>query len=297
MPGVYPDKPLPLRLYDEFDEEEELWIKPRLEALVKGDLTPSQAAVEFDTMLTEDTNRKHDKLMKRTDPRNLTPEEEGQGANMYTIMPHPRIYIGPMFSSISRLCSAFPPYHEGQTRIVEFLLALRSLPRHEIFKDLPPEDPNEPYPTLTLWPFEERSWEECYPPFRWRNFNSAMARLASSNLCDCDFLSSLDDILPSSSEYPDLKKRPIDGPNKIGNYLVGAAQWIMWPDEGRYVYQQCKKVESVSEPREMWSMECWREWKNQFAFVAGDDRFAERYREVAEQSYRQMLVYESEDTA
>lgn len=45
----------------------------------------------------------------------------------------------------------------------------------------------------------------------------------------------------------------------------------------------------------MWSMERWREWKNQFAFVAGDDRFAERYREVAEQSYRQMLVYESEE--
>lgn len=124
-----------------------------------------------------------------------------------------------------------------------------------------------------------------------------MARLASSNLCDCDSLSSLDDILPSSSEYPDLEKRPIDGPNKIGNYLVGAAQWIMWPDEGRYAYQQCKKVESVSEPREMWSMERWREWKNQFAFVAGDDRFAERYREVAEQSYRHMLVYGSEDTA
>lgn len=120
-----------------------------------------------------------------------------------------------------------------------------------------------------------------------------MARLASSNWCDCDFLSSLDDILPSSSEYPDLEKRPIDGPNKIGNYFIGAAQWIMWPDEGRYVYQQCKKVEGVSEPREMWSMERWREWKNQFAFVAGDD-LAGRYREVAEQSYRQILVYESE---
>ena len=112
--------------------------------------------------------------------------------------------------------------------------------------------------------------------FRWRNFNSAMTRLASSNLCDCDFLSSLDDILSSSSEYPCLEKRPIEGPNNIGNYLVGAAQWIMWSDECHYVYQQCKKVESVSGLRQMWSMERWREWKNQFASVAGDDRFAER---------------------
>lgn len=87
-----------MRLYDKFDEKEELWTKPRLGALVKGDLTPSQAAIEFDTMLTEHTNRKHHELMRRADPRNVIPEEEGQGANMYTIMPHPTIYIGPMFS-------------------------------------------------------------------------------------------------------------------------------------------------------------------------------------------------------
>lgn len=102
---VYPefeDRPLPLRLYDELDRKENLWLNPRLKALVKGDLTHSQAAIKFDTMLTEDTNRKYDKLIKRADPRNLTPEE-GQGANMYIIMPHPRIHIGPIFSSFARL--------------------------------------------------------------------------------------------------------------------------------------------------------------------------------------------------
>ena len=100
-----------------------------------------------------------------------------------------------------------------------------------------------------------------------------MARLTCSDLIDCGFLSSLNDILPSSDGYPDLQKRPIDGPNKIGNLMLGAAQWVMRPDECHYVYRQCQKVESVSGVREMWSMERWREWKRQFAFVDGDGRF------------------------
>lgn len=39
----------------------------------------------------------------------------------------------------------------------------------------------------------------------------------------------------------------------------------------------------------------WREWKRQVAFVAGDGRFAGRYREVAGRAYCRMLVYEEED--
>ena len=119
-----------------------------------------------------------------------------------------------------------------------------------------------------------------------------MARLTSLDLIDCGFLSSLEHILPSSREYPDLKKRPIDGPNKIGNYLVGAAQWIIWPREGHYVYRQCQRVETVSGPRQMFSMERWREWKRQFAFVVGDERFDCKYRQVADLAYGGMSVYE-----
>lgn len=36
----------------------------------------------------------------------------------------------------------------------------------------------------------------------------------------------------------------------------------------------------------------WREWKRQFTFVVGDERFAAKYREMAGRSYRQMLAYE-----
>ncbi|PYI11783.1 hypothetical protein BO78DRAFT_425671 [Aspergillus sclerotiicarbonarius CBS 121057] len=301
----YEDKPLPLKLYDKWDDEDDLILKHKLEALINGNITPDQAAIDLDTIITNDMNQKHEALMKRPDPRNPTPEEEAQGANMYCIMPHPRRWIEPLFHAIARLCSSFPPYHPGQTRIIDCLKALKALPRHDLYSGLPPEDPNEPYRTVTLWPIEGNweavaeifDYEHVYvlAPYRWRNFNSFIARLTCSNLINCGFLSSLREILPSDREYPDLAKRPIDGPNKLGNYMLGAAQWIMWPDECRYVYEQCKRYESVSGPREMWSMERWREWKRQFAFVAGDGRFAQKYRDVAERAYRQILMVEEEN--
>ena len=74
--------------------------------------------------------------------------------------------------------------------------------------------------------------------------------------------------------------------------MLGAARWVMWPDECHHVYRQCQKVESVSGVREMWSMERWREWKRQLAFVDGDGWFGQRYREVAGRECRQMLFCE-----
>lgn len=94
-----------------------------------------------------------------------------------------------------------------------------------------------------------------------------MERLTTLNLIDCSYLSSLFYILPSSGEYPDLQKRPIDGSNKLGNYMLGAAQWVMRPDECRYVYRRCQEVESVRGSSGMWSMERSREWRRQFEFV------------------------------
>lgn len=154
----FEDKPLPLKLYSEYDDEEDLPIKKRLEALVNGDMSPSQAAIDFDTTITEVTNRRQKEMMKRPDPQALTPEERAQGANMYDLVPNPRLTIHTIFLSIARLCSAFPPYHPGQNQIVEFLEALRALPRHEVYTGCPSEDPNEPYPTVLLWPLEG-NWE------------------------------------------------------------------------------------------------------------------------------------------
>lgn len=148
----FEDKPLPLNLYDEYDDEEDFWIKLSLENLVNETLAPKQLAIDVDAMITGDTNRKYDELMKRPDPRNLTEEEE---ENESSIAPHPRSHISLLFSVIVQLCTAFPAYHPGQTHIVEFLFALQSLSRHEVYTGLPPKDPSEPYQTVTLWPLEE----------------------------------------------------------------------------------------------------------------------------------------------
>ena len=134
-------------------------IKKKLEALVNGDTHPSQTAIDLDTTITEETNRKQRAIMERPDKQALTPEERAQGINMYDLVPNPRSAIHTVFLSIARLCSAFPPYHPGQNRIVEFLQALRALPRHEVYTGCPSEDPNEPYPTVLLWPLEEGNWE------------------------------------------------------------------------------------------------------------------------------------------
>ena len=132
---------------------------------------------------------------------------------------------------------------------------------------------------------------------RWRNYQSAIARITSAELVDCGFLCALGDILPSSSHYPDLDKNKIGGPNRIGGNVFAGAHWLIWPDQGRFVYQQCKLVEKVdSNPRAMWSMERWKHWKEQFAFVAGDDRFDPKAQLLANLASQQMAGYEEEDT-
>lgn len=78
--------------------------------------------------------------------------------------------------------------------------------------------------------------------------------------------------------------------------MIAGAQWIIRPDEGRFVYQQCKKADKVEGPRAMWSMERWRLWKDQFAFVAGDERFDAKARQMAKLAGQQMVAIEQEDT-
>lgn len=131
--------------------------------------------------------------------------------------------------------------------------------------------------------------------YRLRNPNSAMARLTSSNLIDCSGLSALHQLLPDSPEYLGLEEEPIEGPDKPGILIHSAAQWVMRPDECRWVYGQCKKAENegITELG-VWSMERWREWMRLFGFVMSDKRFVQkaRARDVAERAYRQMLMIE-----
>ncbi|OJJ89599.1 uncharacterized protein ASPGLDRAFT_31278 [Aspergillus glaucus CBS 516.65] len=108
-------------------------------------------------------------------------------------------------------------------------------------------------------------------------------------------LSALHQLLPDSPEYLGLEEEPIEGPDKPGILIHSAAQWVMRPDECRWVYGQYKKAENegITELG-VWSMGRWREWMRLFGFVMSDKRFVQkaRARGVAERAYRQMLMIE-----
>ncbi|OJJ85929.1 uncharacterized protein ASPGLDRAFT_122491 [Aspergillus glaucus CBS 516.65] len=305
------------KLYSDDDDEEDIFWKRKLEALLNGDVTPSQAATDFDSCVVEEANTCHVELLKRPDPRSLTVEEEENGVpSTRAIAPNPSGNIELVFPWIATLCSAFPPHHEKQDKIIQFLEALRDMPKHDVYEGVPPENSDEPYNTTTLWPFggnwmalaevfRIETYEFSYPysnietpgsetQLRWRNFQSAIARLTSSGLINCSVLCALADILPSSQSYPDLEKRKVGGPNRVGGDVIAGAQWVLWPGQGQYVYQECRKKDDIDGPRQMWSMQHWKQWKEQFEFVAGDERFGEQARLVARLARHQMLAYEDE---
>ncbi|PYI21631.1 hypothetical protein BO99DRAFT_327542, partial [Aspergillus violaceofuscus CBS 115571] len=262
------------------DDDNDLWIKQRLEALVNQQITPQQLALDMDRRITALVRPNRDDV----------PEPH-----------HVRYFIGPFFQALTKCCSGFPPYHPGQNNLIALIKTLNELPRHIVPEGLSPaEIEEEPWKATNIWQAcaEAFDFEYAYiwAPYRIRSYDSAMARLTCAGLINCAFLSSLRYILPTDDEYPDLTTRPIDGPNKIGNNLVGAAQWILGPEECRYAYTECQKVERVDvRQRKLWSREHWAEWKRQFAFVAGDERFAQKYRSVAAQAHHQMITCEREE--
>jgi hypothetical protein len=146
---------LDLQLFRDDSDDEGQLCDGILHALVNGNLTPSQAAANynFDARIINDANVRLEKLMKRPDSRNLTPEEEERGEIMRAIAPNSSGCIELAFQSITRLCSAFPPYHPGQDRILQFIEALRALPEHQVPVGVPAENSDDPDQMLTLWPF------------------------------------------------------------------------------------------------------------------------------------------------
>ncbi|ODM23488.1 hypothetical protein SI65_01077 [Aspergillus cristatus] len=224
----------------------------------------------------------------------ITPDERARvwkDTDMCHFAPDPRRDIRVVPGSLAHLFTAYPPYYDGQSRMVEFVKVLKELPRHE----------------MVLWPIDA-SWESIYTYFkdelsmwsaryRLRNLNSAMASLTSSNLIDCSGLSALRQLRSDSPEYPDLEEEPIEGSYEPEILILSAAQWVVWPDECRWVYRQCKQAESESVTElGMWSMERWKDWKKEFEFVMLGHRFAQwiKVRDVAERVYRQKLMIEEE---
>ncbi|KAH8684212.1 hypothetical protein BGZ60DRAFT_367016 [Tricladium varicosporioides] len=305
-------KPLDMRLFNEHDDVDDLLHKRILEAMVNGDISPKKAATNITAWIVEKSNEEMQKRMKQ--PReDLTPEEEVNRPPL----PNASRYINSMLESVIVLCGAFPPDHPGQDRIIQFLEALREMPECQVPES---ETINKHDSMITLWPFDRKNFfslpykfrfqaEDYSYPFsdietpgsdlrqRWRNFQSAMSRLTVTKLVDCSFLCALQYLDPSAPHYPNLQERKIGGPNRIGGDLIAGSEWILRPEVGPWVYQECKKFEKVDDMGDSWDMWCmqnWRMWKRQLAFVVGDKRFSDEVRVVADRTGKRMVELEEE---
>ncbi|KAI1444156.1 hypothetical protein F5Y02DRAFT_181498 [Annulohypoxylon stygium] len=307
------DKPvaLILSLYEE-DDADDQFCKGLMQALVDGSQKPAQVAANLDAWIVKESSSR---LQKITDQPDLIAKDE-DGHMLRTSMPNASGYVERFFQSFPNLCSVFPPHHDGQTRIIQFLEALLAIPSHEVPDCFVEGDSPKDVNKITLWSERGYSTEYIrigadairYPgsgietsgsesEIRWRNYQSAIARITLTGFSECGFTSALRDILPSGKKYPSLSVRVASKPDTIGGHILAAAQWLIWPDEARYVYQQCKKKEKVDKknPRDTWSMENWRIWKAQFQLFASDEKIDLRARETAKKVVDRIVEVEAEE--
>ncbi|RAK81900.1 uncharacterized protein BO72DRAFT_444375 [Aspergillus fijiensis CBS 313.89] len=332
------DTVLDFNIFEHHDDEEDLFYKNKLVAIVEGEVTPKQAAIEIDTFITHDSERLY-KLHRayHFSPEDLPDEIRGQlplpaDSNERELgihCPNPGGHIEMFMHWVFRLGSAFPPGHVGQDRLIAFLEALRDLPRHEIVTIASPSvaSPSDDqveqnmYTTLEVWPigghwlllqmvahYEAQAYlyrlyaATRLPPteidLRLRNFQSAIARMTALDLIDCGWLSSLEGILPLHPWYPDLNDPEGQGFGQdqgfrwLAGWIIAGVQWLLRAEVGQYVYQQCQKREKIVERPEMWSMQRWQQWKDQFAFAANEVWVGVHAQELARLALQKMIEYE-----
>ncbi|GMF76476.1 unnamed protein product [Aspergillus oryzae] len=141
-------QPLDIKLSGPHDDEEDIFFKDLLLSLVGGEITPNEAANNLDKWIVEKSNTDLEERKKYPDPWNVPSPE-----NPSWVAPNPSGLITCFFESFARLCSAFPPGHVGQDRLIRFLEALRDMPKHEVPNYLPNDPPEDFYYLLELWPF------------------------------------------------------------------------------------------------------------------------------------------------
>lgn len=146
---------LDLKFFNKSDDEEDLLFKRKLYALVNGDVTPTDAALDFDICIVERANGRLEKFRKRplAYQNDLTPEEINQGIpSLRAVGANPSGDIELSFQFIASLCAAFSPYRAGQNRIIQFMEALRDLPEHKV-PNIISREAGDPIDDIELWPF------------------------------------------------------------------------------------------------------------------------------------------------
>ncbi|KAI1383068.1 uncharacterized protein F4822DRAFT_422080 [Hypoxylon trugodes] len=301
-------KSLILDLYQD-DDAEDQFCKGIMEALVDGSRTPSELATTLDNWVVQQSSGKLRELSERPDL--IERDEDGHISRRDT--PNASGFVDHFFQSFPNLCPVFPPYHAGQTRVIEFLQALMAMPEHKAPDYFLDGGSLDDVQMISLWsdkgylpewfrigadairhPGSGVETPGSESEARWRNYQSVMARIAVIGFSDCGFTSALRDILPDGKNYPSIRVRMTSKPEKIGGHVQGAAQWVMRSEEARYVYQQCQKKEKVDKanPRDTWSLEHWKIWKAQFQLFADDERVDARAREAAKTAVDTMEAIE-----
>ncbi|KAF1951055.1 hypothetical protein CC80DRAFT_425436 [Byssothecium circinans] len=261
-------------LYEHWDDEDDLRWKAPLEALMKGTQTPVRAAQIVDNIIRAETSKRLQKLIDYANSHNLTAEQRESGD--WGGLPPPN--AGPcaeqFFRPYCRMCAAFSPYSEVQNRLIEFLEELGNLPRWMAPESRPDENGNVHHSEFWAFGYNWIGLEDEFrrhhasksfsllhhlmnPLFyyrdtatynRWRNYQHAMARITAGKFVYCAPWSALQDILPPRKP---TKKRT------HAYDLFGAAQWVTWPNECRYVYHECMKQETTDHYWRPWSKERW----------------------------------------
>lgn len=132
---------------------------------------------------------------------------------------------------------------------------------------------------------------------RWRNYQSTLARITMTGFSDCSFLCGLRGILPTGNKYnlPNSKVQAGIRPADMGTRIHAAVQWLLEPDEARWVYERCSKKEKTDKdnPRDTWSRENWGIWKAQLAFYRDNDLVEFSAREAARKALERMTEVEA----
>ncbi|RAL12631.1 uncharacterized protein BO97DRAFT_413997 [Aspergillus homomorphus CBS 101889] len=273
--------PLPLHLYEDWDDEDDLAYKTILANLVNGELTPSEAAHQLDIVFTQEFTASYNRIRNQQTPSNSPPRK-----SPVALPTSARSQDGPM--------------------------ALRAMPLHHVM-----------YLGLEMLPSHSRSsncgrWLGTGVGYQMNFDGSYLACSSSAAGCvlplNTNVTSSKDcAYLHTKHEQQDEAHLTTDEKHirwrNFQSQLPGTRHWILWTArpsarwrisfrECEYVYAQCKRRNTVTDPlTEMWSMERWTLWKQLFAdIVTGEaDQFALDTRQLAKLAHERMVACEEAD--
>jgi hypothetical protein len=112
-----------------------------------------------------------------------------------------------------------------------------------------------------------------------------MARITASKLIYCAPFNALQDIVSSGETQ---------GKHNLEYDITAAAQWVVWPTECRYVYEECLKQDTSNNRWEPWSKQGWSHWKREFGLVVENEQYNDQTKSVARQALQRMKDVEEE---